>query len=657
MTDDIEALKAQVAEAEARAKAAEAEAARAQAEAAKAKLAAAQKGGDAAEEPAATEEAAAEDAPAEDTAAAAPADAKPAEDAPADDAPAAEKAADEKPVDEKAPADAAPAAEKAPADAAPAADAPAADASGLDEFAQSMKQVYEWDVPAITLGSLLEDGNHIAGVNARMPLSIFNRHMLVAGATGTGKTRTLQLFAEGLSAAGVPVLLTDVKGDLTGLAEPGEKSDGLLKRTTANGQPWEPASFPIEMLAPGGADDKNKGVSVRTSVTDFGPILLARALQLNTTQQQALQLMFSWADGKGLELVDLSDLKAVAQFLTSDDGKPELKEIGGISSATAGVILRGVSALEAQGGDRFFGEPAFAPADLMRTVDGKGVINLLGVNGITERPALISTVVMWLLAELFNNLPEVGDPDKPKLVFFFDEAHLLFSDATKEFVQEVVRTVRLIRSKGVGVVFVTQTPKDIPSDVLGQLGSRVQHSLRVSTPEDLKKMKATADTFPVSPLDIQEILTNMGTGEALISVLDPKGRPTAPAPYSIWAPASVMGPAQDSTVQSVISSSPLASKYNTSVNPISAEEKLDDHIKELEEARQQAAEDAEKQKQIEKELKEAQRIKEAAEKQKARDAARRRSRVIDKTLNSILKEGGNSLGKVITRAIFGTRSR
>lgn len=454
------------------------------------------------------------------------------------------------------------------------------DDAPLSEFAAAMRAAYSFDAPSITLGTLIEGDGREPRVNARMPLSVFNRHVLVAGATGSGKTRSLQLLTEGLSAAGTSVVLTDVKGDLTGIAEPGPASDKLLERAIVNGQPWQPCSFPTELLTLGGVNATFPGAIVRARVIDFGPILLARALSLNTTQEQCLQLIFTWADQQGLELVDLADLRAVITFLTSDEGKEELASIGGVSTATAGVILRAVSTLEAQGGDQFFGDPAFNTEDLIRQVehDGslKGIVSVLGVGDIAARPALIGAAVMYLLANLFADLPEVGDLPAPKLAFVFDEAHLLFADATKEFVRQVVQTVRLIRSKGVSVIFVTQTPKDIPSDVLAQLGSRIQHALRAVTPEDAKKLKASVDTFPDTHLDLAEILTNLGTGQAIIAVLDPKGRPTPVMPVSMWAPASVMGPATLETITRINAASDLVARYAFSENPYSAEEALAD---------------------------------------------------------------------------------
>ncbi|MDO4258613.1 MAG: DUF853 family protein [Actinomycetaceae bacterium] len=653
MSEDIEALKAQLAQAEAKAAEAEARALRAQAEAAKAALAAAQ--------PAPATEAT--PAPAEEPAA--PEVAPP---------PAAEQAAEPAPAESAEPA--------SPSEPAPAGE--------LTAFASSISAAYSFDVPSITLGTLLEDGTPTIGVNTAIPLSIINRHMLVAGATGTGKTRTLQLLSEALSAAGSSVLLCDVKGDLTGIAEGGAASPKLVERTTANGQPWQAQGFPLELLTLGDAKVQFTGVPVRVRIIDFGPILLARALDLNTTQEQCLQLIFAWADQHDLALIDIGDLRAVITFLTSEEGKEALEGIGGVSKATAGVILRSLTALEAQGGDAFFGEPGFDTADLLRTApDGRGVISLLGVGDIQSRPALISSAIMWLLADLFSDLPEVGDVEKPKLVFFFDEAHLLFADATKEFVRQVVQTVRLIRSKGVGIVFVTQTPKDIPSDVLAQLGSRVQHGLRAVTPEDQKKLEQSVKTFPATDLELDEVLTTLGTGEAVVTVLGPKGQPTPVAPTRMWAPASSMGPAGPGIAEGILSASPLAAKYSEVIDPESAEEILEKRSLEALQAREAAAAEAEAEKareaqakaeaqaqeqaarelekQVQREAREAEKAAEraqrAAEKEAERQraaeekAAARRSGFIEKALGSVVRSAGSAIGREITRSIFGTRRR
>jgi DNA helicase HerA-like ATPase len=294
------------------------------------------------------------------------------------------------------------------------------------------------------------------------------------------------------------VFAADIKGDLSGIATPGEANEKLLKRTDGIGQAWTAASFPVEFFSLGGI---GKGVPIRATVAGFGPLLLSKVLGLNDTQESSLGLVFHYAENAGLALLDLEDLRSVLQYLTSDEGKAELEGLGGLSKATVGVILRELVAFAEAGADVFFGEPEIDTAEFLRVAsDGRGIVSLLEVPGVADRPALYSTFLMWLLADLFNDLPEVGDLDKPKLVFFFDEAHLLFNDASKDFLQQVVQTVRLIRSKGVGVFFVTQTPKDVPADVLAQLGSRVQHQLRAFTPDDAKALRATVSTYPKSGL-------------------------------------------------------------------------------------------------------------------------------------------------------------
>ncbi|WP_309056863.1 helicase HerA-like domain-containing protein, partial [Streptomyces sp.] len=363
---------------------------------------------------------------------------------------------------------------------------------------------YAFDGPALDLGALLWDGACHPDAPVRVPLAALNRHGLVAGATGTGKTKTLQLIAEQLSAQGVPVFLADVKGDVSGISAPGQDGAKVRARAAEVGQTWEAKGFPCAFYALGGT---GPGIPVRATVTGFGPLLLSKVLQLNRTQEQSLGLIFHYADAKGLELVDLKDLRAVVAFLVSETGKAELRGIGGLSTVTAGVILRAITALEQQGAGAFFGEPEFDTGELLRTADdGRGTVSVLELPAVQDRPQLFSTFLMWLLADLFHDLPEVGDPEKPKLAFFFDEAHLLFKDASKAFLESITQTVRLIRSKGVGVFFVTQTPKDVPADVLAQLGNRVQHALRAFTPDDAKALKATVRTFPHSPYDLEEVL-------------------------------------------------------------------------------------------------------------------------------------------------------
>ncbi|MCW3010046.1 MAG: hypothetical protein JWO90_450, partial [Solirubrobacterales bacterium] len=427
------------------------------------------------------------------------------------------------------------------------------------------------DGPAIDLGRGVLDGTLHRDAAVRVPLSMITRHGLIAGATGTGKSRTLQGLAEQLSAAGVPCLVTDVKSDMGGLSAPGDPGSKAESRAAELGMPWAPAAFPVEFLALGGI---GPGVPVRATLSDFGPQLLAKVLGANETQEQSLQLVFHYADTKGLPLLDLSDLRALLTFLDSKAGKAELEGIGGLSGATVGVLLRSLVGLEIGGGNELFGEPQLDVADLMRVApDGRGVISCLELAAVQDKPQLFSTALMWLLAELFEALPEAGDLPKPKLVFFLDEAHLLFADATPAFVQSVVQTVRLIRSKGVGVFFITQTPKDIPGDVLGQLGNRVQHALRAFTPDDAKALKATVGTFPKSPYyDLEELLPALGIGEALVTVLSPNGVPTPVVHTRVSAPVSRMAPPDD--VAAVAHASPLWGKYGTRTEAESAREQL-----------------------------------------------------------------------------------
>ena len=436
----------------------------------------------------------------------------------------------------------------------------------------TIQKGYTFEGPTIELGAAIIDGEVHKDAPVRLPLSMMNRHGLVAGATGTGKTVTLHMMAEQLSAAGVPVFLADIKGDLSGLATAATGSEKLLARTAGIGQPWAGKTFPVEFLALGG--DGN-GIPVRATITSFGPILLSRIMELNDTQESSLQLVFHFADKNNLELIDLKDLRAVIQFLTSAEGKDELEQLGGLSKATAGVILRELITLEAQGMEKFFGEPEFDTAELMRTApDGRGVITCLELPTLQTKPMLFSTFLMWLLADLFDDLPEAGDLDKPKLVFFLDEAHLLFNDASKAFLDAITTTVRLIRSKGVGIFFVTQTPKDVPAEVLGQLANRVQHALRAYTPEDAKALKATVSTFPMSDYDLEETLTSAGIGEAVITVMNEKGAPTPVALTRLRAPESVMGPSADALISSTVAGSALLPKYGAAVDNVSAYEKI-----------------------------------------------------------------------------------
>lgn len=440
------------------------------------------------------------------------------------------------------------------------------------EQAEKIAVGYTFEGPAVQLGAAVIDGTVHPEAAVRLPLAMMNRHGLVSGATGTGKTVTLQVMAEQLSANGVPVFLADIKGDLTGLSSPGAGGEKLLRRTQTIGQAWTPAAYPVEYFSLGG---DGVGVPIRATISDFGPLLLGRVLDLNETQESSLQLVFHYADKAGLELFNLADLRAVIAFLISDEGESALDELGGLSKATAGVILRGLITLEAQGMDRFFGEPEFDTTDLLRTdADGRGIISCLELPTLQQRPQLFSTFLMWLVADLFADLPEVGDLDKPKLVFFLDEAHLLFNGASKAFLQSIQTTVRLIRSKGVGIFFVTQSPRDVPAEVLGQLANRVQHALRAFTPDDAKALKSTVSTFPMSAYDLEEVLTTAGIGEAVVTVMNESGAPTPVAWTRIFAPQSAMGPSPAGIVDDIVRNSPLLGDYGTPIDSHSAFEKL-----------------------------------------------------------------------------------
>jgi len=495
---------------------------------------------------------------------------------------------------------------------------------------------YAFTGPALDLGALLWEGACLPDAQIRIPLPMLNRHGLVAGATGTGKTKTLQLIAEQLSAQGVPVFLADVKGDVSGISAPGVTNDKVAGRASEVKQQWTATGFPAEFYALGGI---GHGIPVRATITGFGPVLLSKVLQLNQTQEQSLGLIFHYADTKGLELIDLKDLRAVVTFLTSDEGKPELKNIGGLSTATAGVILRSLTAFEAQGMADFFGEPEFDTSELLRTAsDGRGMVSVLELPAVQDRPQLFSTFLMWLLADLFHDLPEVGDAEKPKLVFFFDEAHLLFNDASKAFLDSITQTVRLIRSKGVGVFFVTQTPKDVPGDVLAQLGNRVQHALRAFTPDDQKALKATVKTFPNSSYDLEEILTGLGTGEAVVTVLSENGAPTPVAVTRLRAPESLMGPIDAATLDQAVKSSSLYGRYAQAVDRESAYEKLATAEPQPQETPKAAA-------------------KKAPPKDDESDESMVQQVVGSGMFKSLARSVGTQIGREITRSLFGTARR
>jgi DNA helicase HerA-like ATPase len=446
-----------------------------------------------------------------------------------------------------------------------------AKAAPKKDFGATIADAYKVQGTPLELGRGVLDGQVVSEALVQVPIKMMNRHGLIAGATGTGKTKGLQGMAEQLSAAGVPGFAADMKGDLSGLSEPGGASRVAADRWKELGETFEPKAFPVNYLSIGGI---GPGIPMRATVSDFGPLLLGKVLQANETQEQSLSLLFRYADQKGLPLLDLSDLRALLTFLGSEDGKAELTGIGGVASSTIGVLLRQLVQLEDGGGTEFFGQPQMEIADLMQAgPDGRGIISCLELPAVQDKPTLFSTALMWLLAELFEELPEIGDRDKPKLVFFFDEAHLLFDGATKAFLDSIVQTVRLIRSKGVGVFFITQQPKDVPTDVLAQLGNRIQYALRAFTPDDAKALRSTVSTFPKSDFyDLATLLTSLGIGEAAVTILNESGVPTPVVHTKIRAPRSKMAAAAD--VDGASKASPLFAKYGTRVEAQSARELL-----------------------------------------------------------------------------------
>ncbi|WP_333618125.1 helicase HerA-like domain-containing protein [Dietzia sp.] len=534
----------------------------------------------------------------------------------------------------------------------PASD-PAAASTSESSPAQAIAQGYASEGSAVTLGSVLVDGTPHSDSRVAIPLSMINRHGLIAGATGTGKTKTLQLIAEQLSANGVPVVMADVKGDLSGLAKPGEGSEKAKKRADEAGVDWSPAGYPVEFLSLG---TEGIGVPLRARVSSFGPILLSKVLGLNSTQESTLGLVFHWADEQGLELYDLKDLRAVLQYLTSDEGKEELKGIGGVSAQTAGVILRSLVNLSNNGGDTFFGDPELDPADLRQVVDGKGTISLIELGDQAGRPVLFSTFLMWILAELFHDLPEKGDADKPELVFIFDEAHLLFQDASKAFLEQVEQTVKLIRSKGVGVFFCSQLPTDIPGEILSQLGARIQHAFRAFTPEDQKALSKTVKTYPKSDVyDLEQALTGAGIGEAIVTVLSERGAPT-PVAWTLMAPpTSLMNTIGNDAISEAAKGSAAWGKYGETVDPQSAYEKLEEKANAAAGAENVAnsanAERAET-------ASPAPAEKENASKGGGKDEGSFIERAMSNpATRSFMRSAASAAGREITRSLFGTRRR
>jgi len=498
-----------------------------------------------------------------------------------------------------------------------------------EKFIESISTSYSIKGGSIYLGAGIYQGEILADAKVNLPLRMMSRHGLVTGATGSGKTRTLQLLAEQLSAAGVPVFMPDMKGDISGVAKEGIANDKIKERANALGINYTTSGFPIELYSLSG----KLGSQMRATVTEFGPVLLTKILELNEVQSGVLMIIFKYADDKKLPIVDLNDLKKVLNYLSEGAGAAEIKnDYGKISPATASTILRKLVALEQQGVDQLFGEKSFDIDDLFEKVDGHGVISLLNVSDIQGQPAVFSTFMLSLLAELYQTLPEAGEVDKPKLVFFLDEAHLLFKDAPKVFLDQIDQIIRLIRSKGVGIFFCTQLTQDVPANVLAQLGNRVHHVIRAFTPNDVKSLKETIKTFPKSEYyDMEQQFTQLGIGQAFITVLNEKGIPTETVVTHLAPPASFMGPLESIEYQSQLNSSSFYKKYKESVDPISAFELLEEKMK-----------GALKEEEIQKEAKQSS--------QSTSRSTKREKSAFDEVLSSPVTK---QIGRELVRGVFG----
>jgi uncharacterized protein len=546
-------------------------------------------------------------------------------------------------------------------------------------FRDEMTKGYGLTEPALILGSPMLDGELDNDARIQVALSMMNRHGLIAGATGTGKTKTLQLLAGELSKAGVPVFVADIKGDVTGIASPGDATNPkVIERAASMAWTFEPSGHPVEFLSLSG----KLGAQVRATVHSFGPLLLGKVLDLNETQTSILSLIFKYCDDNDLPLLDLKDLAATLKFLASDEGKPILADYGGMSPASVGVLLRSLVVLEEEGADVFFGEPEFEVGDLLRTTsDGLGIISVLELRDVMDKPSLFSTFMLWMLAQLYETLPEVGDLPKPKLCFFFDEAHLLFDGASEALLAQIERTARLIRSKGVGVYFVTQAPTDVPSSVLAQLGNRVQHALRAFTPDDADALRKTARTFPTTThYDVEKTITSLGTGEALITVLSPKGIPTPLAATRLLPPDSLMAALPDADVQARIVASSFSTKYGRTIDRESAYEMITARLASAKAAAAEAAAQqavaagvppttagglntmtpAQQQREVARQAREMAAAQRAADRERA--AAARRTRADARARDRMVQTGVRTAGRVITsragqdllRGVFGT---
>lgn len=463
-----------------------------------------------------------------------------------------------------------------------------------EKFLKQISEGYNFKGDSLVIGTSIFEGQAVENTLIKVPLKTLNRHGLIAGATGTGKTKTLQVIAENMSANSIPVLLMDVKGDLSGIAAPGVLNSFIEERHKVIGIPYTPTEFPVEFLT----ISKEKGVRMRATVSEFGPVLFAKILDLNDTQGGLLSIVFKYADDNKLPLLDLKDFKKVLQYI-SEEGKAEIqKEYGAFSTTSVGTILRKTVELEQQGSELFFGEKSFDVEDLVRFDDkGRGYISVFRITDIQDRPKLFATFMLSLLSEIYATFPEEGDLDRPKLVLFIDEAHLIFENASKTLLDQIESVVRLIRSKGVGIFFCTQNPMDVPKEILGQLGLKIQHALRAFTANDRKVIKLTAENYPITEFyKTEEMLTSLGIGEAAVTVLNEKGSPTPLAATLLRAPMSRMGILTNEELEKVIAKSKLLSKYNQVVDRESAYEILNKKLESLSQVEEEEAREKEKKK-------------------------------------------------------------
>ena len=503
-----------------------------------------------------------------------------------------------------------------------------------EDFINLMRQGYTFDGPSIDFGTAIFEQNPESEARIRIPLATMNRHGIISGATGTGKTKTLQVIAEGLSENGVPVLLMDLKGDLSGLAEQGTEKGKISARHQKIGIPYLPKAFPVELLT---LSDE-KGTRLRATISEFGPVLLSKMLELNETQSGIISMVFKYCDDKNYPLLDLDDLKKILQYATQE-GKEEFeKEYGRVSPATVGAISRSLITLEQQGAGQFFGEPSFEPDDLLRKdSNGNGYISILRLTDMLGKPRLFSTFMLSLLSEIYSTFPEQGDADKPKLVIFIDEAHLIFSQASRVLLEQIETIIKLIRSKGVGIFFCTQLATDIPDNILSQLGMRVQHAIRAITAKDRKNIESVAENFPLSPFyNTSRLLTELGIGEALITCLNERGIPTPLAATYLCAPRSRMDVLTSGEIEQLVSSSDISAIYNRDVNRESAYEILNNKIE---------------------------RFNQESHQQQLRQVGRGRGNYSEReepdlleelSKNTMVRQMGRSLVRELTRGLFGT---